>query len=61
MRPIIGSHASIGRAHLWRFARSSGLPRDYFKQPSKGDVVVFVFCLGGLAGILSGLIVEWLF
>jgi hypothetical protein len=61
MKPIIGSHHSIrDQVHLWHFQRTSGLPRDYFKQPSRGDIAVWIFCLGVLAGILSGLIVEWL-
>jgi hypothetical protein len=61
MRPDIGSHHSIrDQVHLWHFARTSGLPRGSFDQQHKGAIWVLIFLTGVIAGILSGLLIEWL-
>jgi hypothetical protein len=62
MKPEIGSHYSIrDQVHLWHFARTSGLPRNAFHQQRKGITVLLVFLAGVAAGVISGLIMEWLF
>lgn len=60
MRPTIGSAPECGDSRLWRFERTSGLSRDAFAEPHRGDRWVFIVSLAIIAGVVVTIVAEWL-
>lgn len=55
MKPIISSHSQFDDDRYWRFARSSGLPLNYFRRWSvDGWVVACIVALAVLAFVVCG-------
>jgi uncharacterized membrane protein YjjP (DUF1212 family) len=60
MRPTIGSDPRCLDSRLWRFERTSGLSRDAFAEPHRGDRWVLIVAVGILAGVVATLVGGWL-